>query len=248
MKKDAFYFPHFCNARHDRKLKRVQKELGIEGYGIYFMLLEILREQTDLRYPLSEIDLLADEFGTSEQKVRVVICNYDLFQVDENQNFFSFKMIIYLQPYFEKSERAREAANKRWNNANAYTNAIEMQSVSNASKVKKTKLKETKVNEIKESKIKLREYVFMFQSELDKLYSEFLEHEVNWMLDKLNDYKASKGVQYKSDYHAINMWVKDAFRKAKVDFIKDNNTSEIRIQTAMQSIENINWDDYTKKR
>ena len=248
MKKDAFYFPHFCNARHDRKLKRVQKELGIEGYGIYFMLLEILREQTDLRYPLSEIDLLTDEFGTSEQKVRVVICNYDLFQVDENQNFFSFKMIIYLQPYFEKSERAREAANKRWNNANAYTNAIEMQSVSNASKVKKTKLKETKVNEIKESKIKLREYVFISQSNLDKLNSEFLEHEVNWMLDKLNDYKASKGVQYKSDYHAINMWVKDAFRKAKVDFIKENNTSEVRIQTAMQSIENINWDDYTKKR
>ena len=248
MKKDAFYFPHFCNARHDRKLKRVQKELGIEGYGIYFMLLEILREQTDLRYPLSEIDLLADEFGTSEQKVKVVICNYDLFQVDENQNFFSFKMIIYLQPYFEKSERAREAANKRWNNANAYTNAIEMQSVSNASKVKKTKLKETKVNEIKESKIKLREYVFISQSNLDKLNSEFLEHEVNWMLDKLNDYKASKGVQYKSDYHAINMWVKDAFRKAKVDFIKENNTSEVRIQTAMQSIENINWDDYTKKR
>jgi len=244
MKKDAFYFPHFCNARHDRKLKRVQKELGIEGYGIYFMLLEILREQTDLRYPLSEIDLLADEFGTSEQKVRVVICNYDLFQVDENQNFFSFKMIIYLQPYFEKSERAREAANKRWNNANAYTNAIEMQSVSNASKVKETKVKETKLNKIKESKIKIREYVFISQSELDKLNSEFSEHEVNWMLDKLNDYKASKGVQYKSDYHAINMWVKDAFRKAKVDFIKDNNTSEVRIATAMKSIENINWDDY----
>lgn len=94
------------------------------------------------------------------------------------------------------------------------------------------------------NKNKIREYVFLSQSELDKLNSEFLEHEVNWMLDKLNDYKASKGVQYKSDYHAINMWVKDAFRKAKVDFIKDNNTSEVRIATAMKSIENINWDDY----
>lgn len=243
MKKDAFYFPHFCNARHDRKLKRVQKELGIEGYGIYFMLLEILREQTDLRYPLSEIDLLADEFGTSEQKVRVVICNYDLFQVDENQNFFSFKMIIYLQPYFEKSERAREAANKRWNNANAYANAIEMQSVSNASKVKETKLKETKLNKIKESKIQLREFVFISQSELDKLYSEYLEHEVNWILDKLNDYKASKGVQYKSDYHAINMWVKKAFEKEKKDFIKDNNTFSTRMQIVQNTINNTDWNN-----
>lgn len=101
-------------------------------------------------------------------------------------------------------------------------------------------------NDIK--KINIRPFVNIYKSELDKLYSEYLEHEVSWMLDKLNDYKASKGVKYKSDYHAINMWVKDAFRKAKVDFIKDNNTSEVRIQTAMQSIENINWDDYTKKR
>lgn len=97
-------------------------------------------------------------------------------------------------------------------------------------------------------KIQLREFVFISQSELDKLYSEYLEHEVSWMLDKLNDYKSSVGKTYKSDYGAINNWVKKAFEKEKNEFIKDNNTSEVRIQTAMQSIENINWDDYTKKR
>ncbi len=57
----------------------------------------------------------------------------------------------------------------------------------------------------------------------------------------------SSGVKYKSDYHAIRKWVIDAFRKAKVDFIKDNNTSEVRIATAMKAIENINWDDYTNQ-
>jgi len=97
-------------------------------------------------------------------------------------------------------------------------------------------------------KIQLREFVYISQTELDKLYSEYLEHEVSWMLDKLNDYKSSVGKTYKSDYGAINNWVKKAFEKEKKDFIKDNNTSEVRIQTAMQSIENINWDDYTKKR
>jgi hypothetical protein len=52
MEKEAYYFPHFCNARHDRKIRRLRKELGVEGYGIYFMLLETLREQQDLMYPL----------------------------------------------------------------------------------------------------------------------------------------------------------------------------------------------------
>lgn len=102
--KDAYYFPHFCNARHDRKVRRIRKELGIEGYGIFFMLLEILREQTDYKYPMIDIDLLADEMGTSEQKIRTVICNYGLFQLDEKENFFSSKMIMYLQPYIETKE------------------------------------------------------------------------------------------------------------------------------------------------
>jgi len=112
MQKDAYYFPHFCNARHDRKIKRLRKELGLEGYGIYFMLLETLREQQDLMYPIEDIDLLAEEFGTSEQKIRVVICNYELFQLDPEQKFFSPKMLIYLEPYFKMKEQRREAGLK----------------------------------------------------------------------------------------------------------------------------------------
>lgn len=152
MKKDAFYFPHFANARHDRKLKRVQKEMGLEGYAIYFMLLEVLREQLDFKYPLSDLDLLADEFGTSEAKVNVVVNNYDLFILDDEHNFFSIKQIYYLQPYIEKTERARLAAQKRWNLVNDDANAMQMHSKSNAnamqvkeSKVKQSKQKDRKV-------------------------------------------------------------------------------------------------------
>ena len=101
------------------------------------------------------------------------------------------------------------------------------------------------VNENKSviKKINIRDHVFIYQSELDKLYSEYLEHEVSWMLDKLNDYKASKGVQYKSDYHAINMWVKKAFEKEKKDFIKDNNTFSTRMQIVQNTINNTDWNN-----
>lgn len=115
MKKEAYYFPHFSNARHDRKIRRLIKDLGIEGYGIYFMLLEILREQMDLRYPFADIDLLADEIGTSDSKVKVVVSNYDLFVLDNNGFFFSLKQIEYLKPYFAKIERGKELAQRRWN-------------------------------------------------------------------------------------------------------------------------------------
>jgi hypothetical protein len=104
MNKDAYYFPHFSNARQDRKLKRAMKQLGIEAYGIYFMLLEVLRDQSNLSYPMEDIDLLADEFGTSEQKVRTVVCNYQLFEVDEEEQFFSPKFNEYLAPYLEQKQ------------------------------------------------------------------------------------------------------------------------------------------------
>ena len=144
MKKDAFYFPHYSNARNDRKLKRVIKDLGIEGYAIYFMILEVLRDQPNFKYPIKDIDLLADEFGTTDAKLKVVISNYELFIVDANSDFFSIKQIQYLQPYIEKSQRARDAANKRWTDANAYANALQMECPSNATKVKKSKVKKSK--------------------------------------------------------------------------------------------------------
>jgi len=103
--KDAFYFPHFSNARTDRKIKRLVKALGIEGYGIYFMLLEVLREQTEFRYPICDIDLLADEFGTSLPKVEATIKSFGLFEVDDEEMFFSLNLIKYLEPMFKMKEQ-----------------------------------------------------------------------------------------------------------------------------------------------
>jgi hypothetical protein len=145
MKKDAYYFPHFSNARHDRKLKRVIKDLGIEGYGIYFMILEVLRDQQDFKYPMVDLDLLADEFGTSESKVLVVVNNYDLFTIDSDEKFFSPKMLTYLEPYFRMREQRKLAgkasADKRL--------SIDRSTTVQQSKVKESKEKEIKVKETK---------------------------------------------------------------------------------------------------
>ena len=181
MKKDAFYFPHFANARHDRKLKRVQKELGLEGYAIYFQLLEILREQLDYKYPVSDIDLLADEMGTSEPKVKAVIGNYDLFTLDEDNNFFSIKQLYYLQPYIEKTQRARIAAKKRWDNVTDDANAMQMHSKCNADAMQG---KESKVKESKTKESKVKEIIYPFDSDEFKkywnLWVEFKKEQFNF--------------------------------------------------------------------
>jgi hypothetical protein len=155
MKKDAYYFPHFCNARNDNKILKLRRILGLDGYAIYFMLLEVLREQTAFRYPLSGLDELAFEFRASKEVIGSIVTNFELFEIDDD-DFFSPKQIQYLMPYIEKSEKMRLNAQKRWENANAMqlhnkrnAKALQPQSKSNASKVKESKGKESKVKESK---------------------------------------------------------------------------------------------------
>jgi len=151
MKKDAYYFPHYSNARNDRKVKRLRKELGMEGYGIYFAILEVLRDQTEFKYPIDDIDLLADDMNASEQKVSAVVGNYQLFEIDEDRNLFSPKFNFFLQPYLEKTERARQAARVRWDNSKKDANALQMHSKCKANDMqgKEIKGKERKGKEIK---------------------------------------------------------------------------------------------------
>ena len=47
MTKDAYYFPHDSNARNDQRLMKVRMKYGMKGYGIYFGIIEILREQCE---------------------------------------------------------------------------------------------------------------------------------------------------------------------------------------------------------
>ena len=98
------HFPHYLNARNDRKIKKGRLQLGIEFYAIYFMILEVLAEQKDFRYPLADIDILADDFGTSIQKIQLVVTQYDLFEIDPEEQFFSPAQHIALQPYLQKME------------------------------------------------------------------------------------------------------------------------------------------------
>jgi hypothetical protein len=147
MKKDAYYFPHFSNARNDAKLIKIRRVLGIEGYGIYFMLLEVLREQTGFKFPLHGVEDLAYEWHVSKEKIFSVINDFGAFEIIDNE-FISSKLILYLQPYIEKSERARLAAKTRWDkiksNANVDANALPQHSKSNASKGKESKGEESK--------------------------------------------------------------------------------------------------------
>ncbi len=58
MAKDAYYFSHDSNAKDDPKCMLLIEELQLEGYGIYWVLIETLREQENFKYPLKMIYII----------------------------------------------------------------------------------------------------------------------------------------------------------------------------------------------
>ena len=83
MKTNKSYFSHDSNARNSDKLLKVRMDLGAEGYAIYFMILERLREEDDY---ISKNDymMIAYDLRVDEEKVKKVINDYDLFIVDDD--------------------------------------------------------------------------------------------------------------------------------------------------------------------
>ena len=73
--KDAYYFSHDSNARNDEKIMAMRSVYGVAGYGMYFMIIEILREQAN--YKLKDgkyiCNTLAMQMQCTEKEVKKFI-------------------------------------------------------------------------------------------------------------------------------------------------------------------------------
>ena len=106
----SFYFKHDENAANDIKLMAVRSQLAMEGYGIYWFLLEQL-SMAGGRMKLKMIPMLATIMQTTPDKVISVVNNYELFVVDED-GFFSERLNRELEKRGTLSEAGRVAGLK----------------------------------------------------------------------------------------------------------------------------------------
>ena len=167
------YFSHDSNARNSDKLMKVRMKLGAEGYGIFFMLIERLREEEGYKSTI-DYDTLAFDLRVDAEKVKQVVEDYDLFKFTEDGNYFysdSFneRMEMMDKRAQQRISKAKKAAEARWNkqsedtsNAQALPkqcsrNAQALLNHANKIKLNKTKLNKTKINKIKLNKTKPEE-------------------------------------------------------------------------------------------
>ena len=137
------FFSHDSNARNSDRLIPLRAKLGAEGYGIYFMLLERLREEPDYT-SVKDYNMLAFDLRVDAAKVKAVVELFGLFSfTDDGKRFYSEGFLKRMQIKDEKSEKARQSAIKRWERKQSQSegnaNALRTKSETDAIKEKESK-------------------------------------------------------------------------------------------------------------
>lgn len=116
MKNDQ-YFPHDATAANNIKLMLLVRTEGAKGYGVYWLLLEFLRQQKGYYGSMSMLDMLARRLKTTRAIVQRIITDYALFVID-GERFYSPGLNKRMRPLDDKratkSEQCRRAAGAKW--------------------------------------------------------------------------------------------------------------------------------------
>ena len=119
--KDSYYFKHDSNARHDPKMQILINEHGLEGYGRFWVIVEMLREATHYKLETKEYvwAALALELKISPIEVKSFIKDcvdkYELFNQDDGF-FYSPALLSRMVKLDELRSRRKMAADIRWGN------------------------------------------------------------------------------------------------------------------------------------
>lgn len=119
MSKNAYFFPHDCNARNDARLVAVRMRHGAEGYGTYFMILERLGESSEYM-SVADYNVIAFDLRVSASLVKSIVEDFGLFSFTEDGKFYSDSFLRRMRPLDNMREQRQMAgaksAAKRWGN------------------------------------------------------------------------------------------------------------------------------------
>lgn len=113
------YFPHSYGASSTAKMTYLRKALGLEGIGLYWILIEELYNHDNGTIYFDELPAIAyNQRIDSEEdmhKLERVIKEFGLFVFNEEENAFTATEVQdQLQFRQEKSELARQSVQARW--------------------------------------------------------------------------------------------------------------------------------------
>ena len=232
MPKDTFYFSHDYNARNDEKIKRLIRKHGMQGYGVFWSIVEDLYNNANaLR---TDYEGIAYDLRSDSELVASVVNDFDLF-IFNGDYFGSNSVQERLEQRNDKSAKARKSASYRWDNANA----LQTQSDSNAKKERKGK-------EIKGKEINISFDIFW--DLYDKKVGDKEKLKKKW--DSMKDDDRSSIIEYIPKYKLIQPEKK--FRKDPQTFFNNSSWNDELIGSSdipkTQIYKNGDFEAYKKRQ
>lgn len=126
MAKDTYYFQHDYNARNDEKILELRVKFGLEGYGLYWMILESMAETDDGKLSYKRIGGLSLGYGVAIARLKEVIdfcIEIDLLSI-ESDCFFSKRLMEHKDFRQKLSEGGTKGAAKKWKKEGIYSQPI----------------------------------------------------------------------------------------------------------------------------
>lgn len=114
--RESIYFSHDADAMNDPKCMLLISQMGMEGYGAFWALVELLRVQPEYKMSLELIPAIALRLQISEVKLKTVISAYGLFCVTDDCFFFSQSLRNRMQLMIDQKNK-RILASKKANEA-----------------------------------------------------------------------------------------------------------------------------------
>ncbi|MCP3026635.1 DnaD domain protein [Halobacillus sp. A5] len=215
--KNTYYFSHDGNARNDPKILSMRSVYGSEGYGWYWIIIEMLREQNDYKIKINKYtwNALAMQLqcnaDAAHRFASDCINEFELLHTD-GEYFWSESLLKRMEVKDTKSEKAKKAAQARWkkkarqdgdssgkSSEDKKSNAKDMQphSERNAdampNKEKKSKVNESKEKKSKEDEEKKKEpatstdAIRFYQNNFGMLRPQTSEEIMAWIQDLGDD-------------------------------------------------------------
>lgn len=179
-----------------------------EEVGIYIKLLCLQHQQGHLK----EEDMLS--IGATKKI-------FSKFIKDEEGNYYNERLEYEANKRKAYSESRKNNRKKKetyekdmLNICNSYEEHMENENININNNIKNNSKKDSKGKK-EEEKIHFADFVTMTNVEHEKLVSTYGTEFTDQCIKILDNYKGSKGKEYKSDYRAILSWVVDEAKKRK---------------------------------
>lgn len=223
------FFSHDYTPLEDKNLLKLFITMGAEGYGIYWLVVEFMHQNT---FVVGEEELLAFKFRVDVEKIKRVMNDFQLFRIETRETdsvYISDRILRNLNYVEQKNEDKKQAANVRWLLSafnKAYVEFFEEEPILQPSEIESLKKYNEKIPDLKN---KLRDILYTLKNLKFDTDVNFKPC-ANWLLKDNNLARLLNGEFGKLKHKKTEKELKEEQRKLQLEEQKRNEPSELELQ------------------